>query len=112
MIACFNVAAHIDYCISLLAEVGEKNLDKLQRIQNQAARIFCNVGRRQSSSRDLFAVLHWLPVHQRTDYKLATLCFKVRKLHYLHIYLLLYKYIYHNVHTALNYKGTVDHTAT
>ena len=62
---------------SLLTGVSAKNLDKLQCTQYRAARIVCNVGRRQSSSRDLFAVLHWLPVRQRIDYKLATLCFKV-----------------------------------
>jgi hypothetical protein len=79
-IACSVVAARIDYCNSLLAGVSEKNLDKLQRTQNRAARIVCNVGRRQSSSRDLLAVLHWLPVRQRVEYKLATLCFKAYKL--------------------------------
>jgi len=36
---------------------------------------------RQSSLRDLLAVLHWLPVCQRIDFLLANLCFKVHKLH-------------------------------
>ena len=79
--ACSVVAVRIDYCNSLLAVISEKNLDKLQRVQNQAAHIVCNVGRRQSSSCDLLAVLHWLLVRQRIDYRLATLCFKVPKLH-------------------------------
>ena len=33
-IACSVVAARIDYCNQLLTGVSEKNLDKLQRIQN------------------------------------------------------------------------------
>ena len=80
-IACSVVAARMDYCNSLLTGISDKNLDKLQRVQNRAARIVCNVGRRQSSSRDLLVKLHWLPVRQRISYKLATLCFKAHKLH-------------------------------
>ena len=66
-IACSVVAARIDNCYLLLAGVTEKNLDKLQRIQNRV-RIVCYVGRPQSSSHDLLAVLHWLPIRQRIDY--------------------------------------------
>ena len=52
--------------------MSDKNFNKLQRIQNRAARI----GRRQQNARQLCHNLHWLPVYSRTDFKLATLCFK------------------------------------
>ena len=82
MIACAIVTSRIDYCNSLLQGVSEKNLNKLQRIQNRAARIVCGVGcNRVVSSRDLLIDLHWLPVRQRIDYKISTLCFKAYRLH-------------------------------
>jgi len=56
----------------------EKNFDKLQRVQNRAARIVCGVGRRQRSARQLRQSLHWLPIRARTDFKLATLSYKSR----------------------------------
>ena len=82
MMSCAIVTSHIDYCNLLLHGASAKNLKKLQGIQNRAARIVCNVGRSQAeSSRDLLIDLHWLPVRQRIDYKIATLCFKAYRLH-------------------------------
>ena len=70
MMSCAIVTSRIDYCNSLLHGASAKNLNKLQRIQNRAARIVCNVGRGQAAySRDLLIDLHWLPVRQRIDYK-------------------------------------------
>lgn len=90
MMSCAIVTSRIDYCNSLLHGASAKNLNKLQRIQNRAARIVCNAGRSQAaSSRDLLIDLHWLPVRQRIDYKIATLCFKAYRLHqppYLSVY--------------------------
>jgi len=54
-----------------------KNFDRLQLVQNRAAiRTVCSVSRRQQSAVQLRHSLHWLPVRSRTDFKLATLCFK------------------------------------
>jgi len=52
-------------------------IQKLQCIQNTAARIVLQAPR-QSPSQPLLEQLHWLPVGQRTDYKLAVLTYKIR----------------------------------
>jgi len=46
-------------------------------IQNNAARIVLEASRRSNAS-PLLRTLHWLPVQQRIDYKVALLTFKVR----------------------------------
>ena len=61
--------------------MSQKNFDRLQRVQNRAARIVCGVGQRQQSARQLRHRLRWLPVgasSASTDFKLATLAFQSR----------------------------------
>jgi len=50
---------------------------KLQRVHNNAARIVLEAPRRSHAS-PLPRTLHWLPVQQRIDYKVALLTFTVR----------------------------------
>ena len=52
------------------------DIQKLQRVQNTAAQIVLQVPR-QSPSQPLLEELHWLPVRQRIDYKLAILTYKI-----------------------------------
>jgi len=47
-------------------------IQKLQRVQNNAARIFLHATRR-SDVKSLFQTMHWLPVEQRINYKLAVI---------------------------------------
>ena len=51
--------------------------DKLQRIQNNLARVVCQ-SRGRTDARPLLHSLHWLPVRKRVTYKLAVLAHKVR----------------------------------
>ena len=54
------VPTRLDYCISLLAGLSDNKLNKLQRIQNHAARIVLRKPRHVSAT-SLLRTLHWLP---------------------------------------------------
>ena len=69
------VLTRLDYCNSLLAGLPDNKLNKLQRIQNHAARIVLRKPRHVSAT-SLLRTLHWLPVKARIQYKIACLCFQ------------------------------------
>ena len=70
------VLSKIDYCNALLVNMSIEQLKRLQRVQNNAARLvlkrnkFC-------SSKPLLIQLHWLPVESRIKYKICTTVFKI-----------------------------------
>ena len=67
------VTSRLDYCNSQLAGINSGQFDRLDRVQNCAARVILQLPR--SVAPDLSS-LHWLPIRQRVDYKIATLVFK------------------------------------
>ena len=71
------VTARLDYCNSLLHRTSARNLNRLQVAQNELARVVCDAPR-SASATELRCHLHWLPVRQRIDYKLALLSYKTR----------------------------------
>lgn len=75
-IACSIVSSRIDYCNSLLHGTSEKNLRKLQVVQNSLARVVTGVKRRDHIQPAL-KKLHWLPIRERIDYKVALITHKV-----------------------------------
>jgi hypothetical protein len=75
-LACSIVASRLDYCNALLFNTSAHNIDKLQRLQNNLARIVCSAPAR-SNANLLLQKLHWLPIKHRIDYKIACITFKV-----------------------------------
>ena len=71
------VHSKIDYCNSLLFDLPDASIMRLQRVQNSLARVVCNSTKRQAHSIDLLKSLHWLPISERIKYKIAVLTFKV-----------------------------------
>ena len=69
------VSSRLDYANSILYGSPKSNIIKLQRIQNTLAHIVLKSDR-QTHSAPLLQQLHWLPVHSRIHFKLATIIYK------------------------------------
>ena len=69
------VISRIDYCNSLLYGQSAKNTQKLQKIQNRAAKLVFKANRREHKT-PLLKELHWPPVCERVNYKLLMLAYK------------------------------------
>jgi hypothetical protein len=85
-IACSIVAARLDYCNSLLYGAPVASINKLQCVQNTLARVVsksCTL----ASATPLLKSLHWLPVKERINYKIAILAFQSFKLRSTPVYL-------------------------
>ena len=69
------VTSRLDYCNSLLYDLPDVRIQRLQRIQNIACRI---VSRSPKSDHitPLLKELHWLPVESRIIFKILLLTFK------------------------------------
>ena len=75
-VACSIVATRLDYCNSLLYGTSKSNLVKLQHVQNTLARVVAGTRRREHIT-PVLKDLHWLPVEQRIQYKVALITHKV-----------------------------------
>jgi len=70
------ISSRLDYCNSLLCGIAGNLLQKLQSVQNAAARLITKTGRLEHIT-PVLRELHWLPsVWQRIDFKLAVLVYK------------------------------------
>ena len=69
------VLSRLDYCNSLLFGCPQCLLNKLQKVQNNAARLVLRVSNTDHISHHL-ASLHWLPIDSGIQYKLSSLCYK------------------------------------
>ena len=70
------VLSCLDYCNSLLSGIPQQLIDKLQKVQNCSARLIFKTSKCTHVS-PLLAKLHSLPIAQRIDYKISSLCYNV-----------------------------------
>ncbi len=69
------ITSNLDYCNSLFYGMPKYLVEKLQRIQNAAARIV-NLVPKFDHITPVMIDLHWLPVHYRIHFKILLLVFK------------------------------------
>ena len=74
LVQCF-VISRLDYCNSLLYGISEASLDRLQKVQNAAARLILGL-RKPDRVTEARKKLHWLPVCSRIEYKIAFITYK------------------------------------
>src|SRR6267154_2371957 len=71
------VSSKLDYCNSLLYGLPDTSIQRLQRVQNSLARVIYPSLKRSDHISPTLAKLHWLPIHKRIKFKVATITFKV-----------------------------------
>jgi len=69
------VQSRLDYANSITYGMSASNMHKLQSAQNSLTRVVLPPLRHLSAS-DRLSYLHWLPVHYRIQFKIATLTYK------------------------------------
>ena len=70
------VSSKLDYCNSLYYGLPAVSLDRLQKVLNSLARVIDPSVRRHHHNRPTLKKLHWLPIHQRIHFKIASLTFE------------------------------------
>ena len=77
MTACSIASTRLNYCNAMLAGVSEKNLCKLQLVQNTLTRARCywNSLRRDRIDQG-FSEPHWLQIREHITFKIVTLVLK------------------------------------
>ena len=69
------IASRVDYCNAVLYGVSAKVTRRLQMVLNAAARLLVGTGKYDHITPALCDVLNWLPLPQRTEFKIAVLAF-------------------------------------
>ena len=101
-IAVALVSSKLDHCNSLFHNMPEKDIARLQRVQNCLAREVTNAPR-FSRSVPILKRLNWLPVKFRIHFKICAITFRTLKENNLHIWLIyLFGRNAQNIHAPLN----------
>ena len=69
------VLSHLDYTNSLLGGLPKSSINKMQAVQNIAAKVTLGKHKYDSTTSCLFQ-LHWLPIKFRIDYKIISMVHK------------------------------------
>ena len=75
-IICAYVTSKLDFSYSLLAGIPHKSLNKIQQIQNAAARLISG-SKKHEHITSILEELHWLPINYCIHYKIMVLVHKV-----------------------------------
>lgn len=70
------VISRLDYCNSILYGIPKYQRDKLQRIQNIAARMITGT-RNTDHITPILKNLHWLPIEARVNFKILLITYKI-----------------------------------
>src|SRR5213083_9386 len=70
------VSSKLDYCNSLFYGLPDTSLHRLQLVQNALAGVVVPTVRRFHHISPTLRSLHWLPIPQRTTFKIASITFK------------------------------------
>ena len=62
------VLSHLDYANAISVGIPKRNIQRLQKVQNMAAKLVLNRDK-WSSSKESLEQLHWLPIQARIDLK-------------------------------------------
>uniref|UniRef100_A0A3B3CUW0 Reverse transcriptase domain-containing protein n=1 Tax=Oryzias melastigma TaxID=30732 RepID=A0A3B3CUW0_ORYME len=69
------ISSRLDYCNSLFTCFNKRSLNRLQLVQNSAARLLTGTSKRTHIT-PILSALHWLPVKFRIDFKILLLVFR------------------------------------
>ncbi len=69
------MTSRLDYCNALLGGCSACSINKLQMVQNAAARVLTRT-RKYDRISPVLSTLHWLPIKHRIDFKILLITYK------------------------------------
>ncbi len=69
------MTSRLDYCNALLGGCSARLINKLQMVQNTAARVLTRT-RKYDHISPVMSALHWLPIKHRIDFKIVLITYK------------------------------------
>ncbi len=70
------MTSRLDYCNALLGACPASSINKLQIVQNAAARVLTRSRKYDHITTPILQSLHWLPIKFRISYKIVLLAYK------------------------------------